>query len=164
MQGPNIMTRLQLRIGENPTPFDWQDIISAMYHNLGDRAAAPVIQFSIDSKAGHAVMDQSRPDYKNGLLVDLALYGEIAANYPAEDLEDLDDLMFVRAFCLGTTDMDEVSQWIYGLFRDEPLYVWVNGEMVGGICFPQGSDEEDRPPLKERLSNEVCRGTQQGAD
>ena len=151
------MTGIKIQIGENPNPISWSNIIKAIYHNLGERAADNVIHFAVDVKSGFQVLDGYQPNYEDGLIIDLALQAEITSAYPESDLENLDDLLFIRAFCLDTTNVGEITSWINELFFDSAQYIWVNGEMVGGICFPQQSTSEDEfPPLKEKLSEEIC--------
>jgi len=77
---------------------------------------------------------------------------EVRKAYPEEDKEYLYGLLFFRAFLFDTDKSEEIEDWIFNQFHESPAYVWVSGEMKGGLCFPQPhSSEDEYPPLIEHL-------------
>jgi hypothetical protein len=135
----------------------WDECVKAIHHNLGSRVSKTIVHFAIDIKSAMEYVGNSHLDYKNGLIVDPSLEIDISSDYPEEDKEYLTDLVFFRWFCFSSDDVEEISQWIYAYFFEAPSYIWINGKMCGGLCFPQepGSDDE-YPILKEQLSDFVC--------
>ncbi|MBO6659073.1 MAG: hypothetical protein JJ934_19455 [Pseudomonadales bacterium] len=131
----------------------WNDIIDAIYFNLGDRATPDVVQFAIDIKSGISHFSNgAKPNYDLGLISDHALMAEIAQSYPEDDFEYLYELTFFRSFIQPASDLDAFEEWVKDVFEMHADYIWINGVMTGGICFPQETDEDSYPPLLERLS------------
>jgi len=149
------MERVKIKHGENPREFGWTEIIDAAYHNLGDRAGKVVVHIAVDQKgaSGYGV---KQVDMKTGLLVDAALYTDILSEYPEEEIEYLEEFVFLRAFLFNEEDPEKILEWCYELFYPEtPSYLWINGKLCGGLVYPQSDDPDDYPPLKEELSDFV---------
>ena len=151
------MDTIAIKHGKNPKLFKWDQTVKSIYHNLGSRASDLIVHFAIDIKSAMEYAGSRQPDYKNGLVVDLALEIDILASYPKEDQEELGEFVFFRGFCFDSDNIEEISNLIYKYFSDEALYIWINGKMVGGLCFPQKQESKDEySPLKEQLSDFVC--------
>ena len=151
------MDTIVTKYGKNPKLFRWDQTVKSIYHNLGDRASDLIVHFAIDIKSAMKYAGNRQPDYKNGLVVDPALEIDILSSYPKEDREDLSEFVFFRGFCFDSDNVEVISNLIYEYFFDEASYIWVNGKMIGGLCFPQKQESEDEyPPLKEQLSDFVC--------
>ena len=152
------MNTVLIKHGENPELFRWDQIVKSIYHNLGSRASDLIVHFAIDMKSAMECDNNGQPDYENGLVVDPALEIDILSNCSEEDRENLQsELMFFRGFCFDSDNIEVISSLIHEYFFDAALYIWVNGKMVGGLCFPQKQESEDEYPLlKEQLSDFVC--------
>jgi hypothetical protein len=151
------MNEVAIKYGSNPKLFKWNEMVNAIYHNLGNKAGNTIVHFAVDTKAARDYLGQRHPDYKNCLSVDPALELDISESYPEDELEYLSDLLFFRSFLFDTSDVEEISEWIYNHFFESPSYIWINGTMSGGLCFPQATESRDEfPPLKEKLSDFVC--------
>lgn len=151
------MTTLRLKYGNNTTEFKWHEIIDAAYHNLGSRAGVVVVHFTVDIKDAMRYIGSKTLDIEHGLLVDTALEWDLRAEYPKEDMEYLDELMFFRAFVFDTENVETIEEKIHEIFSPgAPDHVWINGKLHGGLCYPQEQDSEDNyPPVKETLSDYV---------
>ena len=152
------MNTVAIKYGKNPKLFRWDQIVKSIYHNLGNRASDLIVHFAMDMKSAMEYAGSRQPDYENGLVVDPALEIDILTSYPEEDREDLQsELMFFRGFCFNSDNVEVISNLIHEYFFDAPSYIWVNGKMVGGLCFPQKHESKDEyPSLKEQLSDFVC--------
>jgi hypothetical protein len=152
------MSTVTLKYGDNPNEVKWTDIIDAAYHNLGSKAGKVVVHFAIDMKEAMGYVGKRSLDVANGLIVDHALELDIYQAYPPDDIEYLEDLVFFRAFCFDTVDLKKIENSIHEIFYPGAAsYVWVNGSLCGGLCYPQEeSSDEDYPPVKEVLSDYVC--------
>ena len=97
-------------------------------------------------------------DYQNALLVDSALELEMNSNCSVDDQEEIAQLVFFRAFHFSNASPVQVEEWVENLFFHAPSYIWLNGKMVGGLCYPQEDESEvegDYLILKESLSELV---------
>jgi len=139
-------------IGFQPGTFFWKDTIDTAYRNLSSKASNIVVHFAIDMKYVMDWLDKRNLNIKNGLLLDQLLELEVRKAYPEEDREYLYGYLFFRDFLIDTDKTDEIEDWIFNQFHEMPDYIWVNGEMKGGLCFPQlHSSENEYPPLIEHL-------------
>jgi hypothetical protein len=116
------------------------------------------VHFAIDMKEALDHIGERNLDVTNGLLIDRALELDIRQAYPPEDTEYLEDLVFFRAFCFDAEDPETIENSIHEIFfPGAASYVWVNGNLCGGLCYPQEKASEDNyPPVKEVLSEYVC--------
>jgi len=150
------MSTAGFKYNDNPKVFLWKDTIDAVYHNLDNRVGSVVVHFVVDMKYAMDWLGKRKLDIKNGLLVDPILEKAIHQSYPEEDEEYLSGLVFFRAFLFDNNDVETIEHWIYELFCDAPQYVWVDGVMKGGLCFPQSPASDDNyAPLIEKLPSET---------
>jgi hypothetical protein len=152
------MGTVALKYGDNPNVFKWTEIIDAAYHNLGSKAGKVIVHFAIDMKDAMKYVGERSLDITNGLFIDHALELDIHQAYPPDDVEYIEGLVFFRAFYFDAEDPETIENSIHEIFfPGAASYVWVNGSLCGGLCYPQeeGSDD-DYPPVREVLSDYVC--------
>lgn len=149
------MERVMIKHGDNEPEVGWSEIIDAAYHNLGDKAGKVVVHLAVDIK-GACGFGGIQVDRETGLLQDAALYAEVREAYPQDDLEDLENFMFLRAFLFNEEDPEAIMEWSYEQFDcEEPSHIWINGKLCGGYNFPQSEDPDDFQPFVEVLSDYV---------
>jgi hypothetical protein len=76
-------------------------------------------------------------DPETGLLEDSALYADIRNAYPEDEIEELENLVFLRAFLFNEEDPDKIMDWCDEIFYPEaPSHIWINGKLCGGLDYP----------------------------
>lgn len=149
---PNL-NEVKIYYPNNPRGFSWREIIDSVYFNLGDNTTSKIVHFSIDVKVAIEHSGRRLPDYSLGAIEDHALFAEISSTYPEEEREYLDEHVFFRVLSVDLSNTDQVEEWVFNTFGDHPSHIWIDGVMVGGVCFPQEYDHEDEfSPFPEKLS------------